>query len=421
VLIVTNVLQYAPLLAFVLHQAVKKSANERNGFIAATQMKPEEAAQLIFWPDVQRSFIFVAAIVFCGVFSEHEKALLYFRASAGTDTSLIPQAIRDLYIRLNGVHDIALSHVISSSAAIVAGSSILLIATLVATVGLCKTLLQCVARFTGLSPLIVVADTPIRTPANGILAWCSAAVFSLSCLWSFFASDGLIVRALVPVGLAALGATGSYVAYSFVLRLSEAPLWRERESRARWIFVGSLLVVRLVPSALLFYIIMSYTVTLEHTAEIVRWSTWFLAHLFYNSVVILPFMTLMLLRVPSSELEFLRASAVSSLDISKVSLLFRFRRELLIVFLFVFVLIWNGDAANSAMSSIFQSVNLELVTKLHGRHYDVTRALELILPTVALAILTITLLGSQTGLRARGAARSWSGTSSGRAPMIASA
>jgi hypothetical protein len=87
-------------------------------------------------------------------------------------------------------------------------------------------------------------------------------------------SDGLIIRALLPVTIASLVATILFASYSFVLRLSDAPLRHQNQVRAKWWFVGSLLLVRLIPGALLFYVIISHTAALEQEATIVRWCAW---------------------------------------------------------------------------------------------------------------------------------------------------
>jgi hypothetical protein len=396
VLITVNVLQYTPLQAFICHQALKKSANARSGLIAATQMVPSESVKFVFWPDINRFLLFVAAIVFCSALSEHEKALLYFRASAGTDTSLIPQAMRDLYIKLNGFHDVALTYVISTSVVVIAASAVLLVATLALCALLCQVLLKYLAQRTGMPPLARFESIAENSFRSSFFLWSSLLLFVISCLWSFFMSDGLIIFALIPVAVASLIATLLYASYCFILRLSNARLWDDGQVGTRWLFVGTLLLVRLLPSALLFYVIISYTIFLEQQARSVRWAAWFLAHLLYNSVVIIPFLVLLLLSVARAEIDLLRASEVSRWDISRISLLMRFRRELVTIFLFVFVLIWNGDSANMAMSSVFQSANLEIVTKLYGRNYSLSRALELTIPTVALAILAVTLLGKQS-------------------------
>jgi hypothetical protein len=393
-LVIINSLQYGPLIAFVSYQSFVKTNTERHSIISATQMTASEAAELIFWPDLIRFLAFVGAVVFCSAFEEYEKSLLYFRASSGTDSSLVAQATRDIYMRLHAFHHVALVHVFSTSVVVVAFSALILVMTLLIFVPISKTILQVLATRMRLPDPDLPEQASTSSMAYRYLAGGALTIFVASCCWSFIMSDGLIIRDVVSVFVASTIATTIYTAYAFLLRLSNTSLWRMESTNARWLFAASLLLIRLIPGTLLFYLVVSYTVLVERQADAVRWMGWFFSHLFYDAAIVLPFLVLMLLRVSNNELDLLRASSVSNWDTSKVSLLSRFSQQLLIVFLFVFVLIWNGDAANSAMSSIFQSANLEIVTSLHGRKFNVVRSAELVLPTISLAVLAISLLVS---------------------------
>jgi hypothetical protein len=205
-----------------------------------------------------------------------------------------------------------------------------------------------------------------------------------------------VIQAVLPVAVAAAISTALYAVFMFALRLSDAPLWSKRDDKRRWLFVLTLMLGRLVPSIMLFFIVLSITIGAEHQGVSVLWASWLAAHLINNAVVIIPFMLLLLLRVRNAELEFLRAGNVSLADRVQVSLFERFWRDLLVVYIFVFVLIWNGDAANQAMSTVFRSVNAEMVTKLVGRNSGVARVLELLAPTIALAAMAVGALASSS-------------------------
>jgi hypothetical protein len=396
VLVSINVLQCAPLIAFVSFQSFFKTNAERHIIVACSQMTAPEAAELVFWPDLARFALFVGAVVFCSTFGEYEKSMLYFRASSGTESSLTSHAVQDVYRRLQAAsHGEALEHVFSTSAAIVTFSAAVMVMTIALSMPVCRAALRLSAHNPQLPRPSFDDGQSSTTAAHRWVAKGSCAVFILSCIWSATASDGLVIRDIVAVFFASLFATTIYTAYAFWFRLSDSRLWNAEETNARWMFAGGLLLIRLIPGTLLFYLIVSWTVSVESGISFVRWLGWFSAHLLYNATVILPFLVLMLLRVPNNELDLLRASSVSNWDVSVVSLFERFYRQLLVIFLFVFVLIWNGDAANSAMSSVFQSANLEILTQLHGRQYNLLRCVELALPTVTFAILAVSCLAAQ--------------------------
>jgi hypothetical protein len=388
-LIVVSALQYGPLLGFVVHQTLSRTHDARYETIASSQMNGVEMCSLVFWPELRPFFLFVAAVIFCAAFSEHEKGLLFFRASEGTDSSLVPQALLNIYRRLSNVQEFALQTTISTSVVVVTGATAALLATLGIGWIMWARFLVALGFFSSGPALLVVS----RDAKGGLIAVAIGIVIVVfSACYSAWVGDGLVMLAFVPVAVAAASATFIYAIFMFSLRLSDAPLWDSRDGGRRWMFVLTLMLIRLVPGIILFFIVLTVTIGAEHEGAIVLWLSWFTAHLINNAVVIVPFMLLMLLQVRRSELEFMRASGISLLETSRLSLLQRFWKDLFIVYVFVFVLIWNGDAVNHAMSTVFTSVNAEMVTKLVGRNFEPACVVELMAPTVGLALIAVGLL-----------------------------
>jgi hypothetical protein len=298
-----------------------------------------------------------------------------------------------IYRRLSNIPGLAISTVISTVLFIILVAGLALTFTIIVGDYVWGKILGAVGAATRIPSELAEGTIP-GWNVGSVTAGIAAISLAASIVHSALAGDGIVLGAFMPVFCATLLASSLYTAFMFALRLSDAPVWDLREERNRWYFISTLLVVRLIPSALLFYIILSITIRAEQEAVAVRWGAWFLCHFLYHAAVILPFMLLMLLRVRRSELECLRASCVGAAGIWHISLFKRFWKDIVIIFVFVFVMIWNGDAANSAMSSVFQSVNIEIVNKLHGRSMDMSRVLELLIPTFSLAFLAVGLLAS---------------------------
>ncbi|WP_316182387.1 hypothetical protein [Bradyrhizobium sp. SZCCHNRI1009] len=392
-LIVVNVLQYAPLIAFVSFQSFTKTNTARYELMVASRMTKAETIALVFWPELSGFSAFVGAVIFTASFGESEKALLFFRASTGTDSSLVAHLITDTYRRLHVVQDVALLHIFSTSAVAIVFSIFAIASAIGLGMLLCRAALQLIS-----SRFLAPYPSNQATLPNSIYRRIAAAALLalvICCSWSALGSDGLVVKDIFIVLVAALAASVLYIAYTFAFRLSGAHLWNVNAGMSRWLFSFILLSIRLIPGTVLFYLIVTWTVPIGRQSVAIQWIAWFATHLLYNSAIVLPFLLLLLQRVPSTEIELLKASRVGSLDISRVSLLLRFWRELVVVFVFVFVLVWNGDAANGAMSTIFRSANMEIITNLHGRKYDLLRSVELALPTLSLAILSVSLLAYQ--------------------------
>lgn len=389
-LILVGALQYGPLLGFVVHQALSRTHGARYEIIASSQATGAEACRLVYWPDVRPFFLFVAAVIFCATFSEHEKGLLFFRASEGTDSSLVPQALLNIYRRFSNVQEFALRTTISTSLIVIAVGVVTLLATLGVGWLIWARLLTVLGFISGLprarQALGGVAVGGMLAAGLGAFGLLAAIVYSVTL------SDGLVLLATLPVAAAAAVSTLIYTLFMFALRLSDAPLWEQRDDGRRWFFVMTLMLARLIPGIMLFFIVLTATIGAEHQGVLVLWFFWFTAHLINNAVVIIPFMLLMLMQVKSTELEFFRASNADIIETSRLSLLERFWKDIFVIYVFVFVLIWNGDAANHAMSTVFRSANAEMVTKLVGRSFDLTRVAELFVPTTALALLAVGLL-----------------------------
>lgn len=406
VLIAINVMQYAPLIGFISYHSFSQVTDNSDHVRSALQLNSREAIRLIYWPGCRSVLLFTCVIVYCAAASESDRALIYFDPSPGTGTQLFPHALGSLYQRLNSL-GIGPEAVISNAMIGILASAALIVGLVLGSEHLLRLVLLGTAGAFGMSHphaenSAVARDGQRRWPLITF-----AAVLLGSFLWSRSVGDGLVANALIFVSLAALIISAAYIAYSCLIRIYCGDFWKSpssprmrakglraiiRKPQPRTTFISTLVAVRIIPSIVIYYIVLLNAVSLERSSDAVRGSVWILAHLVYNAAIILPFLMILMESVAKQELDFLKSSGMKMRNLIHLSFLSRFRRDLVLTFVFSFVLVWNGDAINQALSSTFTSANSKVVDMLIGRNHDVPRVIELVIPAVISAVLAVLLV-----------------------------
>ncbi|MDJ0921502.1 MAG: hypothetical protein QNI84_10255 [Henriciella sp.] len=387
-----QVLQYAPLIAFVAVQSFKRTAEAQTTAVMSTRMNNREAVRYAFWPKFRLFCYFVCAIVFCVSFSDHGQASLLFRPSNGTDSQLMSHQMSQVYANWHGRPDVALS-MVSSATLVVTGLALL---SLIGSIFLFSHVWRWFFLAIAGNSLDTTAMLKTDLTSAEKTFWSLAALISGTLalgvfVFSFLTQDLLVLKAIFTVGVAACFLTAVYAGYAFVLRYKTRSFWKSTQDQSRWSYIALLLIVRIIPGTAMFYSILSFTIGFEQSSWVVRGAAWLFAHLIYNSVVVLPFLFLILMRLTQDELDFFRSLGGRLRETVRLTMVRRFSAELLVILVFCFTLIWNGDAANYAVSSFFESVNAEIVTQSINKHDNFSRSIHLVFITSVFALLAISL------------------------------
>ena len=394
-LIMLQIWQYGLLFVYLFWLNFQSIPRVRIDYAIANRFSFYQSIKDIYFPFSKNLFILLGAIAL--VFSLYEEAKIsyLFKVSQGTNSELITNWLSRSYQSALLVNTDFARNLAFNGGFITALAALLVMILFFVFINSGSQLLIGSKIYFNCFKAKTKSMSGVSKKISWFWALILVALIVVPTAFSFtkfnFSTNASLVELAFPLGmtfLSTIAASAVAVFFGIASRLGWKYLLSTFSNRSV-IFFFFLFLLMLIPPLVILISGFSWMGLIGYNSDGMIYAIWIIGHTILTLPILGSFVLVNHFRVTTNEINYLQVYGLSKPELVRLSFLFRFKAEYLLLFIIGFSFIWNEAVLNNLFSDYIPSFASRLKMLITGRGADYSLAFGYLLVSMSLAILAV--------------------------------